>query len=91
MAGDRQIFLDQTLRQRLNRDKPDLAALALDLKLQYALTALDVLNAQPAELLAADAVIEEGGQYRPAAKPRTTRKPTPCRTQLIGMNAMPTR
>jgi hypothetical protein len=28
---------------------------------------LHVLNAQPAELLAADAVIEQGGQYRPIA------------------------
>jgi hypothetical protein len=33
----------------------------------YPLTALHVLNAQPAELLAADAVIEQGGQYRPIA------------------------
>jgi hypothetical protein len=28
---------------------------------------LHVLDAQPAELLAADAVIEQGGQYRPIA------------------------
>src|SRR6266851_5551342 len=62
VAGERQVFLDQPLREHLDGYEPDLSALALDPKMQHALPALHVLNAQPAELLAADAVIEQGGE-----------------------------
>src|SRR6202034_4507580 len=49
------------LREHLDGHEPDLAALPLDPKMQHALAALHVLHAQAAELLAADAVIKEGG------------------------------
>jgi hypothetical protein len=62
VAGERQVFLDQPLRQDLDGYEPDLAALALDPKMQHSLTALHVLYAQSAELLAADAVVEQGGE-----------------------------
>ena len=62
MAGERQIFFDQPLRQYLDRYEPDFAALALHPKMQHALTALHVLYAQAAEFLAADSVVEQGGQ-----------------------------
>src|SRR5271163_5188904 len=62
VAGERQIFLDQPLRQHLDGYEPDLTAFSLDPKMQHALPALDVLYTQAAELLAADAMIEQGGQ-----------------------------
>src|SRR5271167_2310669 len=58
VAGECQVLLDQPLRQHLDGDEPDLAALALHPKVQHALTALHVLYPQAAGLLAADAMIE---------------------------------
>jgi hypothetical protein len=58
-----QILLDQPLRQRMNGDKPNLAALALNPEMHHALAALHVPQPQQAQLLAPDAVIEEGSQY----------------------------
>ena len=46
----------------MHGNKPDLVALTLDPKMHHALTTLHVLDPQPAQLLAADAVIEQGGQ-----------------------------
>jgi hypothetical protein len=60
-------FLDQPLRQHLDGYEPDLVAFPLDPKMQHALPALHVLYTQATELLAADAMIEQGGQYRPIA------------------------
>ena len=62
VAGERQVFLDQSLREHMDGYKADFAALALDPKMQHPLTALHVLNAQAAEFLTADAVIEQGGE-----------------------------
>ena len=46
----------------VHRNEPDFVPFALDPKMHHALPALHVLYAQPAELLATDAVIEQGGQ-----------------------------
>ena len=62
MAREREIFLDQPLRGGMHGNKSDFVALALDPKMHHALTALQVLHAQPAQLLAAQAVIEQGSQ-----------------------------
>src|SRR5271170_2931657 len=62
VAGESQVFLDQPLRHCMHGHEPDFAALALNPKMHHALTALDVSDPQPAQLLAADAVIEQGGQ-----------------------------
>jgi len=62
VAGERQIFLNQPLREHLDGYEPDLVAFPLDPKMQHALPALHVLYAQAAELLATDAMIEQGGQ-----------------------------
>ncbi len=61
-GGERQILLDQPLRQRVHGHEPDFAALAPDPKMYHALAALDVPDPQPAELLAVHAVIEQGGE-----------------------------
>jgi hypothetical protein len=44
MAGKRQVFLNQPLREHVDGHKPDLTALALDPKMQHTLTALHILN-----------------------------------------------
>jgi hypothetical protein len=62
VAGDGQVRLDQPLRHRMHGNEPDLAALAPDPEMHHALTALHVLDPQAAQLLAAHAVIEQGGQ-----------------------------
>ena len=59
-----QILPDQPLRHRVNGNKADLVALALDAEMHHALAALHVAEPQQAQLLAADAVIEQGGEYR---------------------------
>jgi hypothetical protein len=41
----RQIFLNQALRQHVHRHKPDFVALPLDPEMHYALTALHVADA----------------------------------------------
>jgi len=48
-------------------NEPDLVPLALDAEVNDSLSALHVLDAQPAQLLAADAVIEQGGKDRAVA------------------------
>ena len=62
VAGDAQVLLDQPARHSMQRNEPDLAALALDPKMHHAVTALHVLDPKAAQLLAADAVIEQGGE-----------------------------
>ena len=62
VAREREIFLDQPLRRGMHGNKPDFVALALDPKMHHALTALNVPHAQPAQLLTAQAVIEQGSQ-----------------------------
>jgi len=62
MAREREIFLDQPLRRGMHGNKPDFVALALDPKMHHALTALHILHAQTAQLLAAQPVIEQGSQ-----------------------------
>ena len=49
----------------MDRNKPDLAALAMHPKMHHTLTALQIAEPQPAEFLAADAVIEQGGEDGP--------------------------
>jgi hypothetical protein len=58
MARQRQIVLDRALRGGVDRDKADLGALAPDPEVQHTLAAVQVLDPKPAELFAADAVIE---------------------------------
>src|SRR6516165_5388335 len=62
VAGERQIFLDETLRHGMHGNKPYLVALTLDPEMHHALTALHVTDLQTAELLTANSVIEQGGQ-----------------------------
>ena len=44
-----------------------LSPLALDAEVHHALAALDIADPEPAEFLAADAVIEQGGEDGPIA------------------------
>jgi hypothetical protein len=62
MAGERYIFLDQLLCRHMHGNEADLAALAMHPEMHHASTAVQVAQAQPAEFLAADAVIEQGGE-----------------------------
>ena len=62
MAGERHICLDQLLRGHMHGDEADLAALAVHPEMHHAPTAVQVAQPQPAQLLAAEAVIEKGGQ-----------------------------
>src|SRR5215831_9721125 len=62
MAGERHIFLDQLLCCHMHGDEADLAALAMHPEMHHAPTAVQVTQPQPAELLATEAVIEQGGE-----------------------------
>jgi hypothetical protein len=62
VAGERQVGFDGALRHRMHGHEPGLAALALDPEVHHTLAALDVPDPQPAQLRAAHAVIEQGGQ-----------------------------
>jgi len=52
----------------MNRHEPDFLALALDAEMHDTLAALHVLHPDPAQLFAANAVIEQGGEDRPVAQ-----------------------
>jgi hypothetical protein len=67
VAGHRQIFLDEALSRRVNRDETDLVALTLHVEMLHALTVLNIANPQAAKLFAAHTVIEQGGQDRAVA------------------------
>src|SRR5260370_36270294 len=54
----REIVPDEPQRHRMHGNEPNLVPLALDVEVNDSLTALHVLDAQPAQLLAADAVIQ---------------------------------
>ena len=69
MPGQRQILLARTLRRCIDWNKADLGALAVDPKMQDALAAVQILDPETAELLAANAVIEQGGQNGAVAHP----------------------
>jgi hypothetical protein len=62
MTGQCQVFLNEPLGRHMHRHEADFVALALDAEVQHALTALDIPDPEPAELLAAEAVIEQGGE-----------------------------
>jgi len=62
VAGQRHIFLDQLLCRHMHGDEADLAALAVHAEMHHAPAAVQVTQPQAAELLAADAVIEQGGE-----------------------------
>ena len=62
MARKRQIFLDQLLCCCMHGNEADLAALAVHAEMHHALTAVQITQAQTAELIAAEAVLEQGGQ-----------------------------
>jgi len=64
VASQLQIFFDKPLHHRVNENKTDLVAFSLDAKVHDTLTALHVAEPQEAQLLAPDAVIEQGGEYR---------------------------
>jgi hypothetical protein len=49
----------------VNGNKPDFVALALDTEVHDALAALHITQAEQAQLFAADAVIEQGGEDGP--------------------------
>jgi len=59
----RQVFLNQPLRHLVHGNVADLAPLAAHLQVHHALAGLHVAEAEQAKLLAADAVIEQGGEY----------------------------
>src|ERR1700759_2688604 len=65
MSRPPQIVIDRALRGRIDRDKTDLVALALDPKMQDALAAMQVLDPESAELFAANAVIQQCRQNGP--------------------------
>src|ERR1700679_2007882 len=48
MPGESQVFFDEPLRRGVNGNKPHLVALALDPEMPHTLTALHVLNPEPA-------------------------------------------
>jgi hypothetical protein len=48
----------------VNGNKPYLFTLVLDAEMHHSLSALQVAQAQQAQLLTPDAVIEQGGEYR---------------------------
>src|ERR1043166_7057139 len=62
VASQIQGLLDQAQGRGVDRYKPDFVALAVDPKVPDAFSALEVADAQAAELLAADAVVQERGQ-----------------------------
>src|ERR1051325_11447825 len=62
VQSESQGFLDQPLGRRGDGNEADLVALALDPEVKDALAAVQILDAQPAEFLAADSVIKQGGQ-----------------------------
>jgi hypothetical protein len=53
-------MLDQALGRRMHRHETNLVALALHSKVQHCRAALNIAHAQPAQFLAAHAVIEQG-------------------------------
>ena len=61
---ERQILLNQPLRHRVNGNEPSLIAFALYAEVHDTLAALHVADPQVAKLFPADAVIEQGRQYR---------------------------
>ena len=67
VAGEGQVFLDEALGQGVCRHKPHLIPLAPDEEVHHALAALHILDEQAAQLLAAQAVIEQGDQDGPVA------------------------
>jgi hypothetical protein len=69
MATNPQVLLDQPLRHGMHGNEPDLAPLAPDPKMHHALTALHVPDPQPAQLLAAHAVIEQGARMARSRTP----------------------
>lgn len=62
MLSEGQIFLDQPLRRGVSGNEPDLIPFALDAEMRHALTGLQIPNLKAAKFLAADAVIEQGGE-----------------------------
>jgi len=62
-----QVFADEAQRHRVNGNEPDFIPLSLNAEMHHALAALDVAQAEEAQLLTADAVIEQGGEDCPIA------------------------
>lgn len=62
VTGHQEIILDQPLRGRVGRHVADLGPLAVDPEMHHALAALQVLDPQPAQLLAPQTVVEQGRQ-----------------------------
>ena len=58
MSRQRQIILNHPLGSRINRDEADLGPLAFDTKMHDALSAVQILYPQAAELFSADTVIQ---------------------------------
>ncbi len=65
MPRQREVFLDETLGHRVNRNETDLFPLAFDAEMNNSLTALDVPHPKQTELLTADAVIEKSSEHSP--------------------------
>jgi hypothetical protein len=62
VAGECEVFFDQALGGHVHRHKPYFVALALDAEVHHAVAALDILHPQSAELLTAEAVIQQNGE-----------------------------
>ena len=56
------VLLNESQHHRVNGDVPDFVALTVDTKMHDALAAVNVTKAQQTQLLAPDAVIEQGGE-----------------------------
>jgi hypothetical protein len=54
-------------RSSMNSDEADFGALTLETKMHHALAALHIAQPEQAQLLAPDAVIEQGGEDCPVA------------------------
>ena len=59
-----EVFADEAQHHRVNGNKPDLVTFTLHSEMHDALAALHIAQTQQAQLLAADAMIEQGSEYR---------------------------
>lgn len=64
-----QKLCNQPLRGRVNGNEADLVAFALNPEVHDALPAVDIADTELAQFLAADAVIEQDGEYRAVSYP----------------------
>ncbi len=70
MTRGLEVVQDKAARRRMQRHVTSFASFARDLQVRHAAPlVLGILDLQPAELVAPERVIEQGGQYRLVALP----------------------